>query len=277
MADVIDKAIQLFEEGFLPSAARVLARERVRAANAEEADRLNEIDDVVKQMRSQLDERKRDEFDQNLIETGGGAALGESGHDFSGLPAVSARSTPAVDISPVGAGLALAGALAMVIGVFLPRVETSAFAFVKDNTLIQSGDGWIFLGLVLGNVGSVYRAYKRRRRTWAPLVLGVVAIVVAIYDGTGGRLKLCSLTITTACQQASPGIGIYVVGVGGLLVAAGGWQLLTARRSAPAIARPEAGSKICPECAETVKDAARVCKHCGYRFAPAVATDPNEN
>ena len=31
----------------------------------------------------------------------------------------------------------------------------------------------------------------------------------------------------------------------------------------------EASSKRCPDCAEVVLAAARVCKHCGYRFAPA--------
>ena len=33
---------------------------------------------------------------------------------------------------------------------------------------------------------------------------------------------------------------------------------------------PEAGqrTKTCPDCAETVLAAARVCKHCGYRFEP---------
>jgi hypothetical protein len=31
---------------------------------------------------------------------------------------------------------------------------------------------------------------------------------------------------------------------------------------------PEESTKTCPDCAETVLVAARVCKHCGYRFAP---------
>lgn len=31
----------------------------------------------------------------------------------------------------------------------------------------------------------------------------------------------------------------------------------------------EAGEKKCPDCAETVLADAKVCKHCGYRFAPA--------
>jgi hypothetical protein len=32
---------------------------------------------------------------------------------------------------------------------------------------------------------------------------------------------------------------------------------------------PPPGKKLCPECAELVQAAARVCKHCGYRFNSA--------
>ena len=31
----------------------------------------------------------------------------------------------------------------------------------------------------------------------------------------------------------------------------------------------DAGEKVCPDCAETVKAGAKVCKHCGYRFRSA--------
>jgi hypothetical protein len=33
--------------------------------------------------------------------------------------------------------------------------------------------------------------------------------------------------------------------------------------------RADQDSKRCPDCAEFVRAEARVCKHCGYRFAPA--------
>ena len=35
----------------------------------------------------------------------------------------------------------------------------------------------------------------------------------------------------------------------------------------------DTGTKVCPECAEEVKEAARVCRFCGYRFAPPSAAE----
>lgn len=34
------------------------------------------------------------------------------------------------------------------------------------------------------------------------------------------------------------------------------------------VASSGSATKTCPDCAETILAAARVCKHCGYRFAP---------
>jgi hypothetical protein len=54
-----------------------------------------------------------------------------------------------VGASPVAVGLVLVGAVATVIGVFLPKVESSTFFRVEKNTLIQQGDGWLLLVMAL--------------------------------------------------------------------------------------------------------------------------------
>ena len=135
-------------------------------------------------------------------------------------------------LNPIGIGLALTGAALMIIGVFLPRVESQQFFRVVDNTLIQSGDGWIFIGLAIFIAVAVYAAIRHRRRTYAVLILAVLGIGVAISNGTGERLELSSLNPAAATaldvrstEKASPGTGLYAAGAGSGLAALGGLLL----------------------------------------------------
>jgi hypothetical protein len=136
-----------------------------------------------------------------------------------------------VPVNPIGAGLALIGAALMIIGVFLPRVQSQEFFRVPDNTLIQSGDGWIFIGLAVFIAVAVYAAISRRRRTYAVLILAVLGIGIATYDGTGERLELSSLNPAAAAavgvpgEKASPATGLYAAGAGSGLAALGGLLL----------------------------------------------------
>ncbi|MEY8013784.1 zinc ribbon domain-containing protein [Mycobacterium servetii] len=76
------------------------------------------------------------------------------------------------------------------------------------------------------------------------------------------------------------GIAIYVAGAGVAAASVGSLMLLRIATQALEAAddelvdswtsqNVEAKTKKCPDCAETVLADARVCKHCGYRFAPA--------
>jgi hypothetical protein len=139
-------------------------------------------------------------------------------------------------VSPVGIGLALLGALLMIISVFLPQVEETTFSFagIAENTLIQSGDGWILLALAAGVIGSTYRAYQAGEAGWTVVVLGVLAVVYAFYAGSNDEaLTLYPLDAqgnpdaSQGGEVAKPGIGIYAAGVGGALAAFGGWQQRT--------------------------------------------------
>jgi hypothetical protein len=154
------------------------------------------------------------------------------------------------NVSPVSLGLALAGALVMLIAIFLPRVESPrSFARIADNTLIQAGGGWWFVGLA-GAIGTVaWYAYRSNSRAAGTLVLGVIAIGVAVYYGKShGSLTLCPIgatEITAACETASPGVGIYAAGVGGLLAAIGGlgiWRAPAADETVDAVDDAEPSS-----------------------------------
>jgi hypothetical protein len=90
----------------------------------------------------------------------------------------------AVDLTPLGFWLAIAGTAAITIAVFLPEISSTTFGNVAHNTLIQNGGGWGFLFLALTDLGAIYRAYRAGQRTWAPLISGIIIGGYAIHHGT---------------------------------------------------------------------------------------------
>jgi hypothetical protein len=163
---------------------------------------------------------------------------------------------------------AIAAALA-VTSVFLPALETRAFSSIAKNTLIQSGGGWLILGCAVGILGAIYRVYSTHRTTWAVFVLGLVILGAAIYHGTGDRTRLESLATNPFLREAvtvngSPAVGIYAAGAAGLLAMFAGFIL--AGNSVSSYQGASRRTKVCPDCAETVLEAARICKHCGHQF-----------
>lgn len=189
-------------------------------------------------------------------------------------------------INPVGFGIALAGALTMTIAVFLPRAETSAFSLsgIEQNTLIQNGDGWWFIVIAVLTAGTAYRSWQRGRRTISVMLLGALAIGMAIYAGSSSQLQLYRLDLSGSPNlndpvSASAGVGIYAAGVGGLLALLGGWVMhrsATPIQDSVEVAGDDADTeprKRCPDCAETVLAGARVCRYCGHQFdaTPAIA------
>jgi hypothetical protein len=138
--------------------------------------------------------------------------------------------------------LAVAGSVAAAIAVFLPEADSNSFARVAHNTLIQNGDGWVFLGCAAAAVVDVYRAWKGSKRTFGPVITGGIALAFAIYLGTSSSaLKLCSLdtSFSSLCEKANPGIGIYLAGLGGALMVVGGLHIRNAKGHIP---HPEAAT-----------------------------------
>lgn len=173
------------------------------------------------------------------------------------------------NVAALGLGT-LAGLLA-VVAVFLPQLESSTFARIESNSMIQNGDGWLVLLFAVGVFAGVYRAYAGKIRTWAVAVFGLLILGVAIYDGTGSRTELHSAVEVfgkTVNDKGSAGVGIYAAGAAGVLAMLAGLNLARGGTMLDAKQATEE-TKVCPDCAETVLAAARICKHCGHEFEPA--------
>lgn len=186
----------------------------------------------------------------------------------------SAVEEPTAEVEPNigGMGLAVAAAILATVSVFLPALESSAFATIAKNTLIQSGGGWLILGCAIGILGAVYRVHSRRMPTWAVFLLGLVILGTAIYEGTGDRTKLESLGSPflheSVVVSGSPAVGLYAAGAAGLMAMFAG--LVLAGHVFESYQGADRHTKVCPDCAESVLDAARICKHCGHQFDPTL-------
>jgi hypothetical protein len=151
-------------------------------------------------------------------------------------PETPAASTEAVAMHADVPGLAIAltGAAVTLIALFLKSLETSAFTLggIEKNTLIQQSGGWLFVVLALCLAGNAYRAWRSEASPIWVIGLGVAIVAFAIYHGTASdymtlsRLNLDGTVNTTLpTVKATPGIGIYAAGLGGVLGVMGGWIL----------------------------------------------------
>ena len=72
MSDPIERAITLFEHGRIEEAAHLLAVVRRSAVDANEEERLAEIDDVIWKMQAHLSGRAREAFDRAVADESAG-------------------------------------------------------------------------------------------------------------------------------------------------------------------------------------------------------------
>jgi len=160
----------------------------------------------------------------------------------------------------------------MAAAVFLPRVNGPIHAREK-NMLIESGNSWLFIVFAVLITISVYRIHRnaeRYRSAAAVFLVAVIATGVALYDRAGNRFATKNVIVVVtgpiakSPKRATPGIGIYGAGVGGLLTLVGGVWIMGWGYGGKEEGRR---FKVCPDCAEKVLADTRVCKHCQHRFA----------
>jgi hypothetical protein len=183
-------------------------------------------------------------------------------------------------VNPVGVVLVVVGGAMLALSSFLPLDEPSgAFRLVEKNTLIEHGEWWLLaIGAILV-VAALSSSYSRRRPGWSVFILAVIAAGLVVYLAQDKGLR--TLYPLNTSGEAEPsgqgtvvplGIAIYVAGAGAALSVIGAWVMRRTVEAAPV--GPAQVTKQCPDCAETVLAEANVCKHCGYRFAPPSAGQP---
>ncbi len=170
-------------------------------------------------------------------------------------------------VNPAGVVLACVGALAMAIAAFLPLDESGQFRGVQENALIHHG-GWAFLALGAGIAVDAYRQYSTGRPKWTVVVLGVIALVVAILIGEDKGNRTLYGGLGDQVHEVVPlGLAVYVAAAGACAAILGGRIMRQSPSGETQV--PAQTLKQCPDCAETIQAAAKVCKHCGMRFDDA--------
>ncbi|MEB3024062.1 hypothetical protein [[Mycobacterium] crassicus] len=136
--------------------------------------------------------------------------------------------------NPLALGIALVGCLAMSVATFIPLYESSRFARIEQNTLIQHG-GWMLILAAIGIAASAYRYDQGMAdNIAAPVGLSVLAGVLLFFavndksDRTLYPVGFDGNPITDAPGTvAALGVGVYLAGAGIFAALAGSvmmWQ-----------------------------------------------------
>jgi len=135
------------------------------------------------------------------------------------------------------AGLALAGlgVVITIVSVFLPLADLESGIHIAKNSMIQHWEGPVVIGLALAGGAAALKM------NWRPgcLVAGLLLVGLAVLAGTSLPITYRNEFSEIVAGDASPGAGVWTLGVGGAILACaaffGDWSLGTAGRpSAPA-------------------------------------------
>jgi hypothetical protein len=142
-------------------------------------------------------------------------------------PALGERVDPRRRLSTA---VAFLGVAVIVFACFLPVADEGSVTFdrILGNSLRESGIAWLTLALCGLLALTLVRSLRRGERTLGPLIGGLLVMAEAVYIGAA-ELTTCpvgtDVVDSTACQMASPGIGLFVMEAGGAVLALAGLQL----------------------------------------------------
>lgn len=137
-------------------------------------------------------------------------------------------------------------------------------------------------GSAISRVGDKHQIEIDKKPVDASRVLMAVGIVIAIigvglimispnfifHDQVPGPFLGTTIMYdrTTDLTGKVKGLGIFLLIVGGIISAVG-FSKSGSTQPTPTRSEPTAPMKTCPECAESVKDAAKICRFCGHKFS----------
>jgi hypothetical protein len=117
--------------------------------------------------------------------------------------------------------LGVLGAVAALIAVFLPHAESSGVLKIANNTLISSSDGLIVIVLALVAAAAAVRDAAKQRLSWSLVLLGLVVIGIAFYEGGSEQIKIVNGLGQEVESSAGP--AVWVLGISGALMVAAGF------------------------------------------------------
>jgi hypothetical protein len=167
--------------------------------------------------------------------------------------------------------LGVAGLLAVAIGTFLPLWSTAGIAdtTIPGNSLLRSGHGWLVLGACGFGLFALVRARRGGAGVWWLTLTGLLVIGYAVWAGVVEDPRIVcppggASLFGGDCRIATPGIGVFAVGGGGVALATSGIWFVRRRHGA---------GRACPECAEPVRVGVTRCPSCRREVALSQPTD----
>lgn len=158
----------------------------------------------------------------------------------------------------IGGIIVIIMGLVVIIGSILPwATAQSAFGSINKNGI--EGDGKITLATgIIAILCGIAILVSEKNSGWIGLavIASIASMAVAIIDLIDVSNKLSG--VSNEFIQASAGIGLYVVLVGGIVGIVGAL--------ASAVKRQTPQIYVCPHCGGTVEQNSRFCPHCAYQF-----------